>query len=109
MTDKLDWWTPTLNAMEAIVDCLPPEVQHRITERLRLTAIVQEDRKLDLASYFSRALSGERAPPAGQLAQPISTYERAESMLKCDYDFRDHLQPQGLLSAALKPTKRGDA
>jgi hypothetical protein len=28
-------------------------------------------------------------------------------MLTPDYDFRDQLQPQGILSAALKPTKRG--
>jgi hypothetical protein len=93
--------------MEAIIDCLPPEVQQRICARLRLLALTQEDKKLDLASYFSRALSGEPAPPAGKVAQPISIYERAEAMLTPDYDFRDQLQPQGILSAALKPTKRG--
>jgi hypothetical protein len=109
MTDKLNWWEPTLNAMEAIIDCLPLDVQKRICERLRMVALVQEDRGLDVASYFSRALSGEPAPPAGKLAQPISTYERAETMLKCDYDFRDHLQPQGILSAALKPPRGGAA
>ena len=110
MTDKLDWWEPTLNAMEAIIDCLPPETQKRICERLRLTAIVQEDRKLDLASYFSRALSGEPAPPAGKVAGPIPIEERVEAMLTDTYDFRDQLrhqsQPTGILSLALKP-KRG--
>ena len=30
MTDKLNWWEPTLNAMEAIIDCLPLDVQKRI-------------------------------------------------------------------------------
>ncbi len=109
MSENLDWWSPTLNAMECIVDCLPPEVQQKICERLRLVAIVQEDRKLDLASYFSRALSGEPAPPAGKVARPIPLEERAETMLTPDYDFRDHLQPQGILSAALKPTKDGAA
>jgi hypothetical protein len=54
-------------------------------------------------------LSGEPAPPAGKVAQPISIYERAETMLTPDYDFRDQLQPQGILSAALKPTKPGAA
>ena len=109
MTDKMVWWEPTLNVMEAIIDCLPPETQKRICERLRLTAIVQEDRKLDVASYFSRALSGEPAPPQGQIAQPILIYERAETMLTRDFDFRDYLQPQGIVSAALKPTKDGAA
>ena len=60
-------------------------------------------------SYFSRALSGEPAPPNGKLAQPISIYERAETMLAPDYDFRDQLQPQGILSAALRRTKGGAA
>src|SRR5690242_14590668 len=105
MTDKLDWWSPTLNAMEAIIDCLEPAVQQKICERLRLLALVQEDRKLDLASYFSRALSGEPAPPAGKVAQPISIEERAETMLTPGFDFRDMLQPQGLLTAALKGKK----
>jgi hypothetical protein len=106
---NLDWWAPTLHAMGAIIDCLDTATQRRICERLRLLAIVQEDRKLDLDSYFSRALSGEPAPPAGKVAQPISIYERAETMLTPDYDFRDQLQPQGILSAALKPTKDGAA
>ena len=30
-------------------------------------------------------------------------------MLSDTYDFRDQLQPQGILSAALKPSKRGAA
>lgn len=102
MTDNLNWWEPTLAAMKAIVDCLPAETQGKIVERLRLLAIVQEDRGMDVASYFSRALSGETAPPRGQVAQPISIYERAESMLTRDFDFQDYLQPQGILSAALK-------
>jgi len=107
MADDLTFWTPTLHAMEAIIDCLPTDVQQRICERLRLLAIVQEDRKLDLASYFSRALSGEPAPPAGKVAQPISIEERAETMLTRDFDFRDYL-PQGLLSPALK-LRKGNA
>lgn len=106
---ELDWWSPTLNAMEAIIDCLPVETQKRIVERLRLLALVQQDRGLEIASYFSRALSGEPAPPAGKVAQPISIYEKAETMLTPGWDFRDYLQPQGLLSAALNPTKRGAA
>ena len=67
MSENLDWWSPTLNAMECIIDCLPMDVQQRICDRLRLLAIVQEDKKLDLASYFSRALSGEPAPPPGKV------------------------------------------
>ena len=85
------------------------DVQQRICDRLRLLAIVQEDKKLDLASYFSRALSGEPAPPPGKVAQPIALEERVEAMLSDTYDFRDQLQPQGILSAALKPSKRGAA
>jgi hypothetical protein len=107
MSENLDWWEPCLGGLGAIIDCLPLETQKRITERLRLLAIVQEDRKLDLASYFSRALSGEPAPPQGKVAGPIPLDERVEAMLSDSYDFRDQLQPQGILSAALKP-KRGD-
>jgi hypothetical protein len=54
-------------------------------------------------------LSGELAPPAGQVAWPIPIEERVEAQLTKDFDFQDYLQPQGLLSAALKPNKRGDA
>ena len=38
MADDLTFWTPTLHAMEAIIDCLPTDVQQRICERLRLLA-----------------------------------------------------------------------
>jgi hypothetical protein len=93
--------------METIVDCLPIDVQKRICERLRMLALVQEDRGLDVASYFSRALSGEPAPPNGKLAQPISIEERAETMLTHAFDFQDYLEPRGILSAALKPRKDG--
>lgn len=107
--ENLDFWEPCLNAMGAIIDCLPPETQQRIVERLRLLAIVQEDRKLDLASYFSRALSGEPAPLAGKVAGPIPIEERAETMLTRDFDFRDMLQPQGLLTAAIRKQRKDDS
>jgi hypothetical protein len=107
--DPLNWWGPCLHTMGAIIDSLDAPTQKRVCEKLRLLAIVQEDKKLHLDSYFSRALSGELAPPAGQIAQPISIEERVEAQLTKDFDFQDYLQPRGLLSAALKPTKRGDA
>jgi hypothetical protein len=93
--------------MEAIIDCLPLEVQKKISERLHLLAIVEEDKGEHLASYFSRALSGEPAPRNGELAQPIGYDASVESMLTDDYDFRDALrhqrEPRGLLSAFIKP------
>jgi hypothetical protein len=59
---ELAFWEPTLGAMEVIVDCLPPDTQRRIIERLQLLAKVQEERGYTTASYFSRALSGESCP-----------------------------------------------
>jgi hypothetical protein len=119
---NLDFWEPTLNAMGVIVECLPLETQKRICERLRQLAIVQEDKSQPMASYFSRAVSGEPAPLQGKVAGPISFAERVEAMLDPSYDFRDHLRhlpmprssaegrspPHGLLSAALKPKPRDD-
>jgi hypothetical protein len=61
MTD-LTFWEPTMGAMEVIVDCLPRETQVKIAQRLQLLAVAQEDRGDMTASYYSRALSGERFP-----------------------------------------------
>src|SRR5262249_31318587 len=92
------------------------ETQKHIVDRLHLLARVQEDRDLWVASYFSRALSGEKAPPAGEVAQPLGYDARVEQMLTSDYDFRDQLHhqqharsadgrspPRGLFSAFIKP------
>jgi hypothetical protein len=111
-----EWWDATLHAMEAIIDCLPLETQRRIVDRLHLLARVQEDRDLWVASYFSRALSGEKAPPPGEVAQPLGYDAQVERMLTDDYDFRDQLRhqqharsaegrsrPAGLFSAFIKP------
>jgi hypothetical protein len=109
----LDFWTPTLHAMEAIIDCLPLEVQKKICDRLHLLAIVEEDKGKHLASYFSRALSGERAPPPGEVAQPIGFDAQVERMLTNDYDFRDQLRhqqrPHGLLSMIFNKPEEGAA
>jgi hypothetical protein len=58
----LTFWEPTMGAMETIVDCLPRETQQEIRRRLQLLAAAQEDRGDMTASYYSRALSGERFP-----------------------------------------------
>jgi hypothetical protein len=63
MSDShLAYWEPTMGAMECILDCLPPEVRTRIEQRLQQLAVAQEDRGDVTASYYSRALSGERCP-----------------------------------------------
>ena len=89
MSDNMEWWEPVQGAFEAVLDCLPLEVQRKVSERLHLLAQVQEDKGLDVASYFSRCLSGEAPPPAGEVAQPIGYDASVESMLTDDYDFRD--------------------
>jgi hypothetical protein len=58
----MDYWEPTMGALEAIVDCLDVRTQQKIVERLQLLAQVQADRGLVEASYFSRCLSGEPYP-----------------------------------------------
>ena len=45
-----------MGAFEAIIDCLPVELQQRIRDRLQLLAQVQAKRGYDVASYFSRCL-----------------------------------------------------
>jgi hypothetical protein len=62
MSECLDYWEPTLGAMEVIVECLPAETRRRIREKLQLTAKAQAYRGYESASYFSRALSGEPCP-----------------------------------------------
>jgi hypothetical protein len=63
------WWESTAGVFEAIIGCLPPEVQEKIVERLQLLARVQADKGLDVASYYSRMMSGE-APPGLQAGPP---------------------------------------
>jgi hypothetical protein len=48
--------------MEFNFDCLPLESQVKIAQRLQLLAVAQEGRGDVTASYYSRALSGERFP-----------------------------------------------
>jgi hypothetical protein len=56
------WWESTSGAIEAIIVCLPKETQEKIADYLQLLAQVQRDKGLDVASMYSRMLSGEPAP-----------------------------------------------
>jgi hypothetical protein len=49
-----------MSAIDAIMDCLPRETRERIVQRLQLLAVAQEGRGDVTASYYLRALSGER-------------------------------------------------
>jgi hypothetical protein len=67
--DRLAWWDATLPALECILDCLPEDVQNRVCERLRLVAVIQQDKGQKLASFYSRALSGEPPPGPGPVSR----------------------------------------
>jgi hypothetical protein len=92
--DRLIWWEPLQDALGVIIDCLDLETRQRITDRLRLTAVCQQDKKLKLASFFSRALSGEPYPGAGQPVPRLSLDAELEKRLTKDFNFQDYLQPQ---------------
>jgi hypothetical protein len=67
--NNMDFWEPTLGAMDVIVDCLPPETRRIIARKLQTLARAQENQGLITASYFSRALSGEPAPTPQPMPQ----------------------------------------
>jgi hypothetical protein len=67
---RFDYWEPTMGAIECIMDCLQPEVRNRIVQRLRQLAVIQETRGDVTASYYSRALSGERCPKPEPKSKP---------------------------------------
>ena len=71
MSQRLDseWWESTCGVLETIILFLPKETQEKISEHLQLLAQVQADRGLNIASHYSRMLSGE-APPGSQIAPP---------------------------------------
>jgi hypothetical protein len=71
MTD-LTLWTPTMSAFDAILDCLPREIRERVVQRLQLLAVMQEQRGDVTASYYLRALSGERCPKLEPESKPRS-------------------------------------
>jgi hypothetical protein len=69
----LTFWQPTMSAIDAIIDYLPRETRERIVQRLQLLAVAQEDRGDVTASYYLRALSGERCPKPEPKTQVSST------------------------------------
>jgi hypothetical protein len=71
----LAFWMPTMEATEAVMDCLPPKVRARVVQRLRQLAVMQEARGDTTASFYSRALSGERCPRPEQ-PKPKPTHLR---------------------------------
>jgi hypothetical protein len=58
----MTFWEATMGPMDIIIGVLPLELQKKIVERLQDLAVVQADRGDMVASYFSRALSGEPYP-----------------------------------------------
>jgi hypothetical protein len=115
--DRLNWWEPLQDALGVFLDCLDLETQKRVTDRLRLVAVVQQDKGLKLANFFTRALSGEPYPGAGQPVPRLSLDAELEKRLTKDFDFRSHLQPQqgaaeeprGILWILSKPPKDDNA
>jgi hypothetical protein len=59
-----------MGAFEAIIYCLPPELQEQIRDRLQLTAKAQVRHGLIAASCFSRCLSGEPHPSMMERPEP---------------------------------------
>ena len=78
MNERIDYW-PTIGALGAIIDCLPPGTQKRIAEQLQVLARVQERKGLLTASYFSRALSGELS---GEQPPFLGLNERRRTVLR---------------------------
>jgi hypothetical protein len=61
----MEYWEPTMAAIQCVVDCLPKATQDKIVERLHLLARVQMDRGMLEAAYYTQTLSG--GPPASEV------------------------------------------